>query len=156
MKTIKFLSILTILVSFSQCASVKFDEHPPFEITSAVYENWIGGQPGVSGINVKIHFSSNRVIEFDRIYFRNKVTKLRPRKAKLAKLIIGYFNTSIRQNDLVLDENPTKEMNNPIPELEKFPFKLKQNQAVISYKINEKIKYYKIKSLEKATYKNPK
>lgn len=150
MKTINFLFILTIIISFSQCGSLKFDEHPPFEIKSAVYENWFGGQPGVSGINVKIHFSSNRTIEFDSIYFSNKVAKLEAKDANKNTVVFGYFNTSTRQNNLVLDANPIKELKNPVPEIKKFPFKLKKNQAVISYKINGKIKYYKIKSLVKS------
>lgn len=149
MKALKFISIFTIIIGFYNCGSVKFVKHPPFEISSAVYESWTGGQPGVQGTNVKINYTTNTFIEFDSIYFQNKVTKLQIKTATSGKLVIGYFNTSTRQNELVLDENPIKEMHNPIPEIKKFPFELNENEAVISYTIKGKLKYYKIKSLKK-------
>ena len=145
----KVLSILIIVISFSQCGSVNFEKNPPFEITSAVYENWIGGQPGIRGTNVKINYIANTDFEFNSVYFSNKVTKLQTKKAISGKLVIGYFNTSTRQNDIVLDENPTKELNNPVPNLKKFPFALKEDEAVISYIINNKTEYYKLKLVNK-------
>ena len=145
----RVLSILTIIFSFSQCGSLHFEKNLPFEITAVVYENWIGGQPGIRGTNVKINYIKNTDFQFDSIYFRNKVAKLQTKKATSGKLVIGYFNTSTRQNDFVLDANPTKELNNPVPLIKKFPFELKENEAVISYKINGKLAYYKIKSLQK-------
>mgnify|MGYP000619178694 FL=1 len=146
----KILSILTIILGFSQCGSMKFQENPPFKITSATYENWTGGQPGVKGTNVKIEYTANKIVEFDSIYFSNKVAKLQTKEASKNKMIFGYFNTSSLKNDMVLHSDSTKEMKNTIPKIKKIPFELKENEAVISYKINKKTKYYKITSLTKA------
>ncbi|WP_439130786.1 hypothetical protein [Polaribacter sp.] len=149
MKTLKILSLFIAITNFSQCGSLQFDEKPPFKITNAVYENWTGGQPGVQGTNVKINYTTKEDIDFENVYFRNKVTNLQTKKATSGKLVIGYFKTSTKQNEVAIDNNPTKEINNPVPVIQKFPFKLHENDAIISYRINGKLKYYKIKSLKK-------
>lgn len=149
MRGLKFLSILTIIVGFTMCKSLQFKKQPPFKITSATYKDWVGGQPGISGIILKINYTSNLKIEFDRVYFRNKETQLESKKVKTDKLVVGYFNTSSLKKDFILDANPTKELNNPVPKIKKIPFKLTENEAVISYKFNGKLEYYKIKSLLK-------
>ena len=146
------LSILTIIFGFSQCGSLKFKDNPPFIITSATYVDWVGGQPGIKGTNVKINYTSDTDIKFENVYFQNRITKLQTKKAISGKLVIGYFSTSTRQNEIVLDANPVKELNNPIPETQKFPFDLKENEAVISYRIKGKIKFHKIKSLNKEKF----
>lgn len=149
MKPIKILSFLIIIIGFSQCASLKFEKKPPFKITNAVYKNWVGGQPGVSGINVKITYSSAQKIQFDSIYFLNKAAKLEAKDVNKNTEVYGYFYISSLNNDIILDSDPTKEMNNPIPKIKNFPFELKENEAVISYTIKGNTKYYKIKSLVK-------
>ncbi len=145
----KFLSILAIIFGFSQCGSLKLEENPPFKITSAIHTNFSGGQQGVSGMNVKIMYTSNETIEFDSIYFSKRIAKLEVRNGNDIKMVIGHFNTSTRNRDLVLDANPKKEINNKVPELKEFPFELKDNEAIISYIISDKIKYFKIKSIKK-------
>lgn len=149
MKTMKILSILTIIFGFSQCGSLKFEKNPPFKIISAVAQNWSGGQPGVRGTNININYSSDINIEFDSVYYLNKVVKLENKKSKENKLVVGFFNRSSINRDLILDLDSKKEINNTVPEVKKFPFDLKDNEAVISYKIGDKIKYYKIVSVKK-------
>jgi hypothetical protein len=64
-------------------------------------------------------------------------------------LLIGHFNTSSRLNsDLILDINVAKEIKNSVPELKKFPFELKDNEAVLSYRLGGKTNYFKIKNIE--------
>lgn len=154
MKAMKVLSILTIIIGFSQCGSLKFETNPPFEIMSATYQNWSGGQPGVGGTNVKINYTSTSEMVFDSVYFNNKVTKLEFKQANSNKLVVGFFNRIRVKNEIVLDKNPTKELNNPVPNLQKFPFELNENEAVVSYKLNGKIKYFKISNLEKEQVMN--
>ncbi len=145
----KYLSVLIFVIFFTQCKSIKLDEKPPFKISSATYQNWLGGQSGVNGINVKIIYKANKSIQFDSIYLSNKVTKLEAKDANRNTVVFGYFNTSSFKNDLILDAVPIKELNNPIPEIKKIPFELKENEAVISYKIKGKIRYYKVQHLVK-------
>ena len=153
MKVTQILSIFIILFGFSECGSMQFDKNPPFKIISASYQNWNGGQPGVKGTNVKIQFTSTKTIQFDSVYFDNRVAKLETKNSN-DNLLIGYFNTSSIKRDIILDANPTKELKNPVLEIKKFPFDLKENEAVISYKINDEIKYYKINELLKVNSTN--
>jgi hypothetical protein len=124
----KILSILIIILGFSQCASLKLEENPPFKITAATYTKWVGGQPGVKGMNVEITYTSNQNMEFDSLYFRKRITSLEDRNSGNKKMSIAYFKTSDVKN---------------------FPFELNDDEAIISYKINDKIKYFKIKSVKK-------
>ena len=153
MRVFNFFSTLFIIFLFSQCRSLKLEEKPPFKIISATYQNWLGGQPGVSGTNVKIIYKTYTSFQFDSIYFSNKVAKLEAKDANRNTVVFAYFNTSSFKNDLVLDVNPINELNNPIPEIKKIPFELKENEAVISYKTKGKIRYYKIKYLVKEKQK---
>lgn len=144
----KIILTVFIIVCFSQCASVTFEEHTPFKITSAVYQNWSGGAPGVNGMNVKINYTSNKTIEFDSIYFQKRVVDLQIKNSKINNLVVGYF-ISVETSDIIFDANPVKEMHNSAPTIKKIPFQLKENEAVISYKIKGKIKYFKIASVKK-------
>lgn len=149
MKILKILSVLTIICSLSQCGSTNFEPSPPFEINSAAYFSWVGGQPGISGMNVKITYTSDKNIQFDSIYFRKKIVKLEVNISKDQKMIIGHFNTSSPNREIVLQLDPMKEMKNEIPEIKIFPFELNENEAIISYRVSDKIKYFKIKTVKK-------
>jgi hypothetical protein len=62
--------------------------------------------------------------------------------------ILRPFSSTVKP-DRILDENTSKEIHNQFPEVKKMPFELKQNEAIISYKIKDKTKYFKIKSIKK-------
>lgn len=148
MKTLKIFALLVTILLLSQCASAKFEEKPPFTITSAIYNNWFAGQPDNSGVNVTITYTSLYPIKFDSIYFSKKIMKLESTKTKEKKILIANFVSVVKQ-DIILDVNASKEINNTIPVIEKFPYILKQNEAIISYIVKGKTKYFKIKSIKK-------
>ena len=146
----KSITFLFLALSFVTCKSISLDTKPPFKITEASYKSWVGGQPGVHGINVYINYTSKTAIDFDSIYFRNKTVKLETKKQKERKILIGYFNTSTinSKEDLLLQKeapnsDSTKELEVP------FPFILKENEAVIRYTIANVVKYYKVSNLKK-------
>jgi hypothetical protein len=147
MKTIKIFSVILLIIGFSQCGAAKFDKNPPFEITSAIVQNWDGGQPGIQGKNLKITYTSNRTIQFDSIFFDKRSTYLQVKNTNERKMVVGYFKSKEKQ-DLILDENPVKELQNVVPILKEVPFQLKENEAVISYTIKGKKKYFKILTIE--------
>ncbi|WP_341220262.1 hypothetical protein [Polaribacter atrinae] len=143
----KALTLLVLLFSFSQCGSTKFENKIPFTIHSAHYKNWTGGQPGVHGINVQIQLKEKSNINFDSLYFRNKVAKV---EFKNATLIIANYNTSNKKpSDVILHLDPKKEVQNKLPTQETFPFELSENEAVLTYQANGKTTYYKIKEIKK-------
>ena len=119
-----------------------------FTITSAIYNNWAGGQPGNKGITVNIVYTSNYTIKFDSIYFSKRIAKLESNKNKEKKTISANFRSSVKP-DIILDKNTSKEINNAVPIHKKFPFELKQNEAIISYIVKGKTKYFKVKSFKK-------
>tara|TARA_B110001454_G_scaffold157513_1_gene146824 strand:+ start:1520 stop:1999 length:480 start_codon:yes stop_codon:yes gene_type:complete len=146
----KFLSIIAILFSFIQCGTIKLENNPPFKVKNASYHHWIGGQPGVSGTNIIFKLKENSNINFDSIFFQNKSTKVEINTSANGIILIGNFNTSKRQRkNLILDSNVVKEMKNTLPDLRNFPFKLEENEAILTYRINNRIKYFKIKDIEK-------
>ena len=108
----KITAILLFALSFSQCGSLKLENNPPFKVTKATYKNWVGGQPGASGVNVFIKYTSENKIDFDSIYFMNRIVKVELNNVKANKTVIGRFNTSSvnARKDIVLHENATKEI----------------------------------------------
>ena len=72
----KTLSILAILLSFAQCGSSTLVQNPSFKVEKAFYNNWVGGQPGVSGTKLEIHLKNASEVIFDSLYFKNKRTKV--------------------------------------------------------------------------------
>jgi|TARA_B110000908_G_scaffold99416_1_gene117421 hypothetical protein len=147
MKNITFLFLTLSLIT---CKSISFDKKPPFKITEASYKNWVGGQPGVHGINLYINYTSKNAVDFDSIYFRNQTGKLEIKKHPETNLLVGYFNTSTTNNkkDLLLQREDKKSYSTIKNEL-KIPFILKENEAVISFTEAGTTKYYKVLNLKK-------
>ena len=148
MKTAVFI---LLALSFMTCKSIQFDQTPPFQIIEATYNTWIGGQPGVSGINVFINYTSTTTVAFDSIYFRNQGVRLESVSKNGKNSIAGYFSTSSGNStlDFILHKESKKEAGNSLPE-KKIPFVLKEHEAVISYKDGSNTKYYKITELKKS------
>lgn len=144
MKTFKLLSILIIIIGLSQCGSAKFQKNPPFQISSSTYYNEFNN----TETNIYIRYTSKDDINFDSIYFQKRKGKVEIKTISDLNYIFGNFK-NFKRNDLVLDVNSIKELNNRIPEIKKFPFDLKENEAIISYKTKGKTKYYKITSVKK-------
>ena len=151
-----FKNIITLccvsvfLFSFSNCGSSQTNSYtltqdPPFSIDDVYYQKWVAGvQGGGSGINVHITFKDFREdVRIDSIYFRNKVEKAQ-NAPQQREQYVGYFKTETNRA-INMDINPKEEAKNipPTP----FPFKLSENEAVVSYYKNGIIKYYKIKGI---------
>lgn len=147
-KTAFPLLILALCVS---CAGGKdsiynYEQEPPFTITTSYFQKWVAGvQEGGSGVNVNLSIDNiTEEVAFRHLYFRNKketatFTPTSPDK------IIGYFKTTAKR-DVVMDSNPVKEANNTPNDV--FPFKLKENEAVLSYYHKGEEKYLKITEIE--------
>ena len=146
MKNITTILVLLISFSFIQCNSLKLENNPTFKITGATYNYWVGGQPGVSGIKVNIGYQSDNKIIFDTIYFKKRAAKIEIRTFKGKTYLIGHFDTSTRKNRIVIDDTALPK---PVAKKAEFPFELKENEAVISYKHGNSIKYFKVLNLKK-------
>jgi hypothetical protein len=150
MKVMKILSILAIILGFVQCGSSTLVNNPSFKVEKAFFNDWIGGQPGVSGTKLEIHLKNASEVIFDSLYFKNKRTKVAVLQKGEITQIIGHYSTSKRiNNDLILAIDPTKELQNVAPIIKNIPFELKKNEAIISYKKGKKILFFKIVNIKK-------
>lgn len=150
MKSIKVLFILSIVSFFYQCSGTLFVTNPPFIVDKAFYNKWIGGQPGVSGVNLELHLKNADGIVFDSLFFQHKSTKAVVRELDNNIQLFGYYSTSNRRKkDFIIDKNRREELKNPAPMLQKAPFDLNEGEAVLSYRKAGKTLFFKIKNIKK-------
>jgi hypothetical protein len=142
----KSLLPLTFFIFLFSCNATKFVKEPPFKIVDAKYQYWYGGREGVKGISVKIMLKDIAdSVTFEHIYFKNKKLNASLTKVKNLKLLSANINTGSRVPGLQMHQDPKKEYGNTLPKSQKdFPFKLQGNEAVISYKKNNKTYFYKV------------
>lgn len=147
----KLVGIIIVFLLLTQCASTKFDKEPPFKVHSAVYNNVVGGLPNSGFLKLSINFSSEKKVDFQEVYFNNQKAKSFVEKGKKGDLLVAQFPTNnIGESNLELHKNPKEEFGNKPPvQKEEIPFQLKENEAVIAYKIEGKINYFKIKNIQK-------
>ena len=70
LQSLFYILILVFTVSCKTTnTATELDEHP-FKVVQASYNHWVGGQPGVKGIQLKI-LIENPSIQLDSIFFRN-------------------------------------------------------------------------------------
>ncbi|MDG2195153.1 MAG: hypothetical protein P8K77_09990 [Polaribacter sp.] len=146
MKKTTLILVALIAFSFVQCDTLKMENNPPFKITGATFNNWVGGRPGVSGIKVHLAYQSEDKIAFEQLYFSHRSTKIEMKTVKGKTYIIAHFNTSTREEELFLKGDASPKT---VVKLPKSPFKLKNNEAVISYKEGTTTRYYQIKNIKK-------
>lgn len=151
MKTIKFILLVCIAFSFSQCKTIKLTETTPFTIAGTAYHNWVGGQPGVRGTNLIMGIENQGAAIFTSVYFMNRIATPTIESRKGKKYIVVHISTSKAdgiEGEIVGSENmPKKEIAVKVH----FPFQLKQNEAVIKYMIGAKAYYYKVSKIKKTT-----
>lgn len=152
MKFLKILSLPLLLITLTKCASYKLEKNPPFKVVSATYSHFVGGRPeSPGGTDVKVVYTADSKITFDRIFYKNQDAKVGYDEIGGQKSIIAKFSgVSAKNKDMQLHNDPAKEFgNNPLSADKKSPFQLKDNEIVISYMQGNKTKYYKINSLKK-------
>ena len=147
----KLFGILIFALTFAQCASMKLDANPPFKVESSSYSHITGGLPGNSVLNLMIEFSATETINFQKVYFQNRIVNAVIEKKQGKNYIAARYKTSSNSDskDMVLHADSKKEFGNTAVAKEKTPFELKDNEAIVSYKVGEKIYYYKIENVKK-------
>tara|TARA_R110000850_G_scaffold271031_2_gene404860 strand:+ start:255805 stop:256236 length:432 start_codon:yes stop_codon:yes gene_type:complete len=123
-------------------------ENPPFEVTEASFQKWFGGtQEAGKGIHFNLSFSEiSEDVIIQKIYFRGKEEILKQNPKNPNEYLATFIDKP--KEDVVLDSNPVKEMDNPRPSLvSEIPFELKAIEAVIQYQKDNKVFYYKIENI---------
>ena len=141
---------ITLVILFSQCSSAqKLQETTPFLVDQIYSQKWIAGvQGGGSGINLFLKLAdTNHNVVLDSAYFRGKAVKFESNSVD--NYYIGRFSTSFnKKQDVILSDEPNGEFGNEAPIIpKKIPFNLNDNESVISYKENNKTKYFKIEKI---------
>lgn len=143
----KLFGILLLALSFGQCASVKMEKNPPFKIESAKYTKPTGDKGNYKTTDLLIKYSANTPVDFQKVYFQNKITNAVVKQKGDEQFIEASFTNQVKK-DIILHEDPREEFgNSPTPPQEELPFKLKDNEAVISYTKNGKTHYVKIENV---------
>ncbi|WGH74633.1 hypothetical protein P8625_11090 [Tenacibaculum tangerinum] len=145
----KLIGILILALSFTECASVKTENNHPFKVESANYSYVSGGVKGsYNSTNLIIYFTSKEPVDFKNVYFQNRITKAVVEQHNNTNYIAARYKTSSNdKEDLVLHANPEEEFGNTA--VENFPFELKDDEAMISYALGEKIYYVKVANIVK-------
>ena len=120
----------------------------PFKVLEATYNNWAGGQPGVSGFHVSILLDTPD-IELDTLYFRNRKTLLKKIVNSSKNKWVATFVNSPKK-DRIIAADPLSEYGNLVPDLSlKIPFQLRKNEAVIQYLYRGENRYLKVSDMKK-------
>ncbi|WP_440120304.1 hypothetical protein [Tenacibaculum sp. Ill] len=148
----KLIGILILALSFTKCASVKMENNHPFKIESASYSHVTGGVKGsYNSTNLIINFTAEKPVNFQKVYFQNKITEAVVEQHNDKQYIAARYKTSSNdRKDIILHADPKKEFGNtPNVSEEKFPFELKENEAMISYIKGEETYYVKVENIVK-------
>ena len=152
-----FLHILffcTFLFIFANCANgKKLQEEPPVTLEQTYYTSWTGGVKGAdSGFNLFIPVEKGAKIDMDTVYFRGRKAVLQ-KDSQHPNLYIATFKIPSAEGkapELIMHEDPKKEFGNPAPErLEKMPFGMEKDEAVVRYTKHGKVKYFRITGIQK-------
>lgn len=133
-----------------------FEENPPFDIQEASYQYWLGGvQEAGRGIHIELVVSKiDQGVKVENIYFRGQKHNLIQDKNDRNTFRVSY--TFPPNEDVIMDSDSVKEMNNPRPSLEsEFPFELKPDEGVIAYTKNGKTAHYKLTLTKKEAVAYP-
>ena len=144
-------AIIVLSLGLSGCSSQKkLTEEAPFVVKDAVCQTWVGGREE-SGKGMEVKFSVDGFtgdgMELSQLYFRGRVADI-----SLSATEEGTTATCIfieQEKDISMHSDPMKEVGNQPPRMKsaeekEFPFELGQDEAVISYREGDHMRYVKI------------
>lgn len=137
-----YVIVFAFIYAFSlQCAGQKkgtfttvFEEQLPFNVKPVSFQEWYAGiKVGGTGINIIVPITNLEVdIKIDRVYFRNLIGELSEKDGKFYAVLKNTSrNYTFRKSEAPKD----------------YPFKLKDNECVVSYIEDGTTKYLKIASV---------
>lgn len=151
---IGFVTLLSIAFFSCGASKAKAQSEHPFKVLEATYANWVGEQPDLDGITVKIT-TNNPLIQLDSVYFRNHSVLLKREINAENSVFKGSFTVSKKPHDYILHRDSQQEFGNKPPILaSKTHFELTENEAVMSYFYRGKINYYKILEMKEIELKD--
>ncbi len=158
---ILILTGIFTIIFLTQCGSTRqtdgnayrFEKKAPFTIRKAYYSDWVGGRPGSRGTSITIELAAPVAddIRVDSIFFKGKRSPINLADYdNTYRLEANFMASIVPGQDIIMHTDPKKEMANKVPDVPlSFPFKLADNECVISYFIKDKKYYYKVTTLQK-------
>lgn len=143
--------LLGLLTGLAGCSSQKkLEKSPPFVISSATFEPWVSGKDESGlGHTVKINLSQMAAgdVALQNIYFQGQMSRVILDMDDQGMVATAKFESL--KPDMIMHGDPTREVGNQPPKIRKgrkdtFPFELKDDEAILSYLQNDKVKYVKI------------
>ena len=128
--------VLSVLIVLIQCTSIpKLEKEAPTTFKAVYYQDWNAGiKEGGSGTNVYFELNDSSIV-LDSIFFRSKVTELQ-RMPNSNLVYIGRFK--FQKEDIL----------NGVNEPTNWPFKIDDNDCIVSYSEDNKVHYFKISNIK--------
>ena len=151
MKKSMYIALSCIICLYSCASQKKLELSTPFTLGSSSCQEWVGGkEESGKGQLLKIAISelTGEEVAFQNIYFRGQMAKVSMEMEDNGMIATAKFFDQ-KKPDIIMHADATKEVGNQPPrqkteEENKFPFKLSETEAVLSYLENDKVKYVKI------------
>lgn len=158
------LLLVTIFSLYGCSSQKKLTMAPPFSINNPSYQEYAGGreESGTGFIlNFPVDIETGSEIEFLEVFFRGHVLQAELEKDGENLYISCDYKDVIegKKPDIIMHSDPKKEVGNQPPgsiskENQDFPFELKEDEGVVSYKNTagdpqkNKIAYFKITGIK--------
>ena len=143
-----FISAIILLSISASCGTCKMEkesfvltQNTPFTVKSSYCQKWVSGiKEGGSGLDIYAIINDiSEGVTLKEFYFRGKSVDVKTSKDPIFKG--NYINKSV-----IMGNNSIIEAANIPPKIS--PFKLENNEAVLSYDYNNKVYYHKILNIE--------
>ena len=142
----KYLSLIFSAVLFTalftNCAGNKsLQQKAPAKIGNAYVQNT---QEGFE-LFIPIKTLQEQNLNLNKVYYRGRIAALKVHPQHSG---IYYAQFEIGNNNMIMSSDPKEEYGNKAPvKMEKIPFKLNKDEAVIEFTKDGKIEYYKIENI---------
>jgi hypothetical protein len=137
-----FFGAVLLILGLMSCSSQKtLESQPPFSVERPTVQYWEGGREE-SGYGMQFQARWNPVdpsaIQVDSLFFRGRVYNLEVKDSETGFVLQASRTESpLEKTDITMHADSLREVGNqppkPLPSPEAFPFKLKPDEAVISY-----------------------
>ena len=154
MRSMAFAALLAAC-GLTGCASQKqFEKNPPFVVSDPTVQTIAAGREE-GGVFTELSFrwtaGDPQGIEPDSLYFRGRVLKPVLADTETGVVLTARYPTvTLEKPDLIMHADSLREVGNqppaPLPEGHAFPFDLKRDEAVLSYRLKAEpgLRYYRI------------
>ena len=145
---ISAIILLSISASCGTCKTEKesfvLTQNTPFTVKNSYCQKWVAGiKEGGSGLNIYAIINDiSEGVTLKEFYFRGKSVDVKTSKDPIFR---GYYKNDINKG-VIMDNNSIIEAANT--PLKISPFKLENNEAILSYDYNNKVYYHKILNIE--------